>query len=193
MRRRAAARVAWCASARRSCRSQALGHVTASAAAPRLVMGRTLTVVWTRDAPHPARAAQARGFARSDLSSTEPRIPVWRRCPPTRPEPLDPRSRADLLGLESPRKEKEARCHRHRSDHAGRRLRLGEPRDPGRALEGRIVPLPDARFPGAGPPRRKLPDRRRSLCDRIVERDEPGRTQGRGRRSRPRSWSSSAA
>ena len=109
------------------------------------------------------------------------------------PGAAHPRSRAHLLGLESPRKEEEARCHRHRSDHAGRRLRVGEPRDPGRAVEGGIVPLPDARFPRAGPPRRKLPDRGRSICDRIVEGDEPRRTQGRGRRSRPRNSSSSAA
>ncbi len=52
-------------------------------------------------------------------------------------------------------------------------------------MEGRVVPLSDARLPGARPPRGNISRCRRSLCDRLVARDEPGRTQRRGRRSRP--------
>ena len=79
----------------------------------------------------------------------------------------------------------EARRDRHRSDHAGGRLRVGEPRDARRALEGGIVPLPDARLPRARASRRDVRHRRRSLRHRLVARDEPGRPQGRGRGSRP--------
>ena len=95
--------------------------------------------------------------------------------------------RARLLGSEEPAGDEvrqEARRHRHRSDHAGHRLRLGEPRHARRALEGRLVPLPDAGFPRARAPRRELRHRRRPLRDRIVARDEPGRPQGRRRGSR---------
>ena len=93
----------------------------------------------------------------------------------------------------SPARNQEARRDRHRSDHAGRRLRVREPRDARRALEGRLVPLPDAGLPRARAPRRDVRHRRRSLRDRIVARDEPGRAQGRRRRSRPRDGRSSAA
>ena len=41
-----------------------------------------------------------------------------------------------------------------------------------------VVPLPDARFPRARAPRRDVRHRRRSVRDRIVARDEPGRAQG---------------
>ena len=68
----------------------------------------------------------------------------------------------------------------------GRRLRVRKPRHARRALEGRRVPLPDARFPGARPSRRDVRHRRRSLRDRLVARDEPGRAEGDRRRSRPR-------
>ena len=88
------------------------------------------------------------------------------------------RQGAHLLGPEGPGQEEEARRHRHRSDHAGRRLRLGEPRHARRALEGGLVPLPDARLPRARSSRRDVPHRRRSLRHRLVARDEPGRPQG---------------
>ena len=95
---------------------------------------------------------------------------------------------ADFLGRETCRHEvrPQARRHRHRSDHACRRLRVREPRYARRALEGRRIPLPDARLPRARAPRRDVRHRRRSLRDRIVARDEPGRPEGDRRGSRPR-------
>ena len=56
-----------------------------------------------------------------------------------------------------------------------------------------VVPLPDARLPRARPSRRDVPHRRRSLRDRIVARDEPGRAEGGRRGSRASRWWSSAA
>ena len=70
--------------------------------------------------------------------------------------PDDSRQRADLLGSQSSRADEEARRDRHRSDHAGRRLRLREPRHARRALEGGRVPLPDARLPRARASRRDV-------------------------------------
>lgn len=56
--------------------------------------------------------------------------------------PARSRQSAHLLGCQTPGQE--ARRHRYGSDHAGRGLRLGKPRHPRRAMEGRRVPLPDA-------------------------------------------------
>ena len=98
--------------------------------------------------------------------------------------PLDSRQGADLLGSEEP--VEETRRDRHRSDHAGRRLRVGEPRHARRAMEGRIVPLPDAGFPRPRASRRDVRDRRRSVCDRQLARNVAGRPEGDRRRSRPR-------
>ena len=42
-------------------------------------------------------------------------------------------------------------------------------------MEGRLVPVPDAGLPRARAPRRDVRHRRRSLRDRILARDEPGR------------------
>ena len=101
----------------------------------------------------------------------------------------DSRQGADLLGPESPRQEEEARRHRHRSDHARRRLRVREPRHARRALEGRRVPLPDARFSRARASRRDVRHRRRSVRDRIVARDEPRRAEGDRRTKSASRWS----
>ena len=97
-----------------------------------------------------------------------------------------PRARtgAHLLGSAAARQE--ARRHRHRSDHAGHRLRVREPDDAGRALEGGRVPPSDAGLPRARARRRDVRDCRRSVCDRILARDVAGRAQGHCGRSRPR-------
>ena len=101
----------------------------------------------------------------------------------------DPRQGADLLGSDEPAGDEvreEARRDRHRPDHACGRLRLREPRDARREVEGRFVPLSDAGLPRPGPPRRELRHRRRPVRHRLVARDEPGRAEGRRRRSRAR-------
>ena len=120
------------------------------------------------------------GIARADVPGPRPSD-----TPPAPGAPRAIRGRA-LIFWDPKVPGKEARRHRHRSDHAGGRLRLREPRDARRAVEGRLVPLPDARLPRARPPRRDLRDRRRALRHRLVARDEPGRPEGRRRRSRPR-------
>ena len=96
----------------------------------------------------------------------------------------DPRQGAHLLGPEGPRQE--ARRDRHRPDHAGRRLRLREPRDARRAVEGGLLPPPHARLPRARAPRREFPDRGRAVRHRVLARDEPGGIEGRGRGKGPR-------
>ena len=142
---------------------------------------------------HRARPAEA-GTSRPDVPPDRTRRAERPRAPAADDSIRGPR--AHLLGSEEPAGDEvrqEARRHRHRPDHAGGRLRVREPRDARRALEGGLVPLPDAGFPRARAPRRELRHRRRSLRDRIVARDEPGRPQGRRRGSRARRWSSSAA
>ncbi len=96
----------------------------------------------------------------------------------------------------------QARRHRHRPDHAGRRLRLGEPRHAGRALEGWLVPLPDARFPRsaciAARPSSIAGDRFAIGSSREMS---PAGPEGHRRRSRPRdghrlrraTWATSSA
>ena len=74
------------------------------------------------------------------------------------PAPVIAGPRAHLLGPGEARPE--AGRDRHRPDHAGGGLRLREPRHARRALEGRVLPLPHARLPPAGAPRRDVPDRR---------------------------------
>ncbi len=97
---------------------------------------------------------------------------------------VDSRQGADSLGSEEP--VEETRRHRHRSDHAGGGLRVREPGHARRAVEGGIVPLPDAGFPRPRPSRRDVRDRRRSICDRQLARNVAGRPEGDRRRSRSR-------
>ena len=107
---------------------------------------------------------------------------------PTRPPPARPRIvRGKALIFWDPKDPgQEARRDRHRPDHARGRLRLGEPRDARRALEGRVLPPPDARLPAARPPRRDVSRRGRALRDRLLPRDEPGGPEGRRRGEGPR-------
>ena len=95
----------------------------------------------------------------------------------------DSRQGADFLGSEESREE--ARCDRYRSDHARRRLRVGEPGHARRAMEGGFVPLLDAGFPRPRASRRDVRDRRRSLRDRQLARNVAGRPES----DRRRSWS----
>ena len=126
----------------------------------------------------PARATEAgrRGRATSRITAATPRRPATIALI---------RGTALIFWDRKTPVAEEARRDRHRPDHAGGRLRVREPRDARRAVEGRIVPLPDARLPRARAPRRDVRHRRRSLRDRLVARDEPGRPQGRRRGSRP--------
>jgi hypothetical protein len=60
---------------------------------------------------------------------------------------------------------------RHRPDHARGGLRLREPRDARRALEGGLVPPPDAGLPRACPCRRDVRHRGAALRHRQLARD----------------------
>ena len=114
------------------------------------------------------------------------RCPVRRRQMTTRGRrPPRPRNGADLLGPAHARQQ--ARCDRHRPDHAGGRLRVGEPRHPRRALEGGFVPLSDARFPRpraraarrSSSPAIALPSDRRARCRRPASRPSPKKSASR--------------
>ncbi len=97
----------------------------------------------------------------------------------------DSRQSAYLLGREASGNEvrEEARRNRYRSDHSCGRLRLREPGYARRAVESRIVPLPHAGLSRARASRRDVCHRRRSLCDRLVPRNEPRGSERRCRGS----------
>ena len=127
------------------------------------------------------------GVTLADLPGPAPPTPR-----PSGGSPRTIRGRAlDLLGPDGPRQE--ARRDRHRPDHAGRRLRLREPRHPRRALEGGLLPPPHAGLPQRVHRGETFVIAGRPLRDRLLARDEPGRARRASPRRRASSWSSSAA